>query len=177
MIFRSVVQPTFGRQPAVQTPPPVAPTAAPRAPVAAFTPAPVQPQPQPQPFVPQQERPPQPSQPFRPRTRLPPFQPPTQPFRPQQPFQPQFQTQPPFQPQQFRTQPPPPTTPAPQLPFASQQNLRTGVCPMSIFYISTPINGPTRLSFTHFAIAVTVDQCARTCHEFNCAVSYLFFTF
>lgn len=47
------------------------------------------------------------------------------------------------------------------------------VCPASIFYISTPISGPTRLTFTHFAIAVTVDQCARTCHEFNCAVSLL----
>ncbi|VDL62481.1 unnamed protein product [Nippostrongylus brasiliensis] len=46
------------------------------------------------------------------------------------------------------------------------------VCPMSIFYISTPISGPTRLSFTHFAIAVTVDQCARTCHEFNCAIAH-----
>ena len=43
-------------------------------------------------------------------------------------------------------------------------------CHASIFYISTPISGPTRLTFTHFAIAVTVDQCARTCHEFNCAV-------
>ncbi|WKX93911.1 hypothetical protein Q1695_011293 [Nippostrongylus brasiliensis] len=140
-------------------------------------------------------------QPLRPRTRRPPVQPPTQPpfipqqqqqqnfqrpFSPvQQPFQPIQQQRQPFIPQQpqFPPQQPqipfspqfqtvPPTTPAPQLPFAGQQNLRTGVCPMSIFYISTPISGPTRLSFTHFAIAVTVDQCARTCHEFNCAIAH-----
>uniref|UniRef100_A0A0N4X1L1 SCP domain-containing protein n=1 Tax=Haemonchus placei TaxID=6290 RepID=A0A0N4X1L1_HAEPC len=164
-------------------------------------PAPVQPQVQPQPQLPQQP------QPLRPRTRRPPVRPPTpapfqpqpqpqqqnfnvqqslqtppqpppspphvqQPFQSRQPFAPQTQFQRPQQPppQQFQT--PPPTTPAPQLPFAGQQNLRTGVCPMSIFYISTPISGPTRLSFTHFAIAVTVDQCARTCHEFNCAIAH-----
>ncbi|EYB83178.1 hypothetical protein Y032_0341g3011 [Ancylostoma ceylanicum] len=173
-----------------------------RPPVQTFTPAPIQPQPQfPQQPQQPHTLPPQPPQPqtFRPRTRRPPFRPPTQapfqqpqqPFHPQQPFvpqqpqqtqrpfnaQPQFHTQAPFQPQQqpFQTQQPfqpQPTTPAPQLPFATQQNLRTGVCPMSIFYISTPISGPTRLSFTHFAIAVTVDQCARTCHEFNCAIAH-----
>ncbi|EPB69802.1 hypothetical protein ANCCEY_11109 [Ancylostoma ceylanicum] len=150
------VQPTFGRQPIPQTPPRVnnfVPTAAPqRPPVQTFTPAPIQPQPQ-FPQQPQQPHtlPPQPPQPqtFRPRTRRPPFRPPTQaPFQqPQQPFH-------------------------PQQPF-----VLFAVCPMSIFYISTPISGPTRLSFTHFAIAVTVDQCARTCHEFNCAgkaiLSYL----
>ncbi|KIH50067.1 hypothetical protein ANCDUO_19857, partial [Ancylostoma duodenale] len=197
-ILNRPIQPQFGRQPIPQAPPRVnnfVPTAAPQRPlVQSFTPAPIQP------HIPQQPHtvlPPQPPQTFRPRTRRPPFRPPTpapfqqpqQPFQPQAPFhpqqpqqpqhpfnaQPQFPTQPPFQQQQhFQTQPPfqpAATSPAPQLPFATQQNLRTGVCPMSIFYISTPISGPTRLSFTHFAIAVTVDQCARTCHEFNCAVS------
>ncbi|ETN70471.1 hypothetical protein NECAME_04894 [Necator americanus] len=116
----------------------------------------------PAPFVPQQN-----------------FQQPQRPFnaQPHFPTQSPLPTQAPFQSQQqFRSQQPfhagQPTTPAPQLPFATQQNLRTGVCPLSIFYISTPINGPTRLSFTHFAIAVTVDQCARTCHEFNCAIAH-----
>ncbi|CAJ0606845.1 unnamed protein product [Cylicocyclus nassatus] len=157
-----VHQPSFGRQELPQTPPRLfVPSTRP--------PQPFTPQPQ---FPDQQSRPalpPQPPQTFRPRTRRPPFQPPTpspfqQPHAPQRPFQ------------QFRPQPTPPqappTTQAPQLPFATQQNLRTGVCPLSIFYISTPINGPTRLSFTHFAIAVTVDQCARTCHEFNCAIAH-----
>ncbi|CAP38595.2 Protein CBG21978 [Caenorhabditis briggsae] len=70
-------------------------------------------------------------------------------------------------------QPPPaPTTPAPRFPPQSGQNLRSGQCPASIFYISTPISGPSRLTFTHFAVAVTVDQCARTCHEFNCAIAH-----
>lgn len=68
------------------------------------------------------------------------------------------------------TLPPPPRT---TTPFQGDPTgLRSGVCQNSIFYISTPINGPTRLTFTHFAIAVTVDQCARTCHEFNCAIAH-----
>ncbi|KJH50690.1 hypothetical protein DICVIV_03130 [Dictyocaulus viviparus] len=150
-------------------------------------------------FLPQQ---PSQSQSFLPRTRRPPFRPPTQPIfqqqrptfnsqsfqtqspftnrQPQQPQQPRqptlrpsFNSQSSFQPSaQFQTLPPPSSTLAPQLPFANQRNLRTGVCSLSIFYISTPINGPTRLSFTHFAVAVTVDQCARTCHEFNCAIAH-----
>uniref|UniRef100_A0A0M3ITX6 Apple domain-containing protein n=1 Tax=Ascaris lumbricoides TaxID=6252 RepID=A0A0M3ITX6_ASCLU len=52
------------------------------------------------------------------------------------------------------------------------QNLRTGVCHASIFYISSPMQSPSRLTFTHFAIAISVDQCARTCHEFNCAIAH-----
>ncbi|GMS84418.1 hypothetical protein PENTCL1PPCAC_6593 [Pristionchus entomophagus] len=68
------------------------------------------------------------------------------------------------------TLPPPPRT---TTPFQGDPTgLRSGTCQNSIFYISTPINGPTRLTFTHFAIAVTVDQCARTCHEFNCAIAH-----
>ncbi|VDP51541.1 unnamed protein product [Heligmosomoides polygyrus] len=186
---RSVQQNQFGRQPTPTAPPRVIPTAPPR--VVTFLPQVIS-QIQPQVQTPNQSPLPVQPQPIRPRTRRPPVRPPTPaPFPPQQSFnvpqsfqtsQQNFQTPAPFNVQpQFPTQPPqpafpqqfqsPPTTPAPQLPFASQQNLRTGVCPMSIFYISTPISGPTRLSFTHFAIAVTVDQCARTCHEFNCAVS------
>ncbi|VDN04915.1 unnamed protein product [Thelazia callipaeda] len=54
----------------------------------------------------------------------------------------------------------------------TSDSLRTGVCHASIFYISTPMQGSTRNSFTHFAITVSVDQCARTCHEFNCAIAH-----
>ncbi|VDM62225.1 unnamed protein product [Angiostrongylus costaricensis] len=54
----------------------------------------------------------------------------------------------------------------------SQKNEIFSVCPLSIFYISTPLKGPSRLTFSHFAVAVTVDQCARTCHEFNCAIAH-----
>ncbi|KAE9419513.1 hypothetical protein Angca_000510 [Angiostrongylus cantonensis] len=93
--------------------------------------------------------------------------------QPQHSSRPSFSTQPPLRSTtQFQTRPRTTTTSAPQLPFANQQNLRTGVCPLSIFYISTPINGPSRLTFSHFAVAVTVDQCARTCHEFNCAIAH-----
>ncbi|KAJ1353203.1 hypothetical protein KIN20_009790 [Parelaphostrongylus tenuis] len=96
-----------------------------------------------------------------------------QPQQPQPAFRPSLNAQPPFRSTtQFSTRPRTTTTVAPQLPFANHQNLRTGVCPLSIFYISTPINGPTRLTFSHFAVAVTVDQCARTCHEFNCAIAH-----
>lgn len=135
--------------------------------------APQQPQ---QPFRPIQ--PIQPQQPFQPR----PFQPRPQPAFTQAPFtqapftQAPF-TRPPFRPQpNFATRPaqpqPAPTTPAPRFPPQSGQNLRSGQCQASIFYISTPISGPSRLTFTHFAVAVTVDQCARTCHEFNCAIAH-----
>ncbi|EFP09033.1 hypothetical protein CRE_22505 [Caenorhabditis remanei] len=142
-------------------------------------------------IAPQQPRPIQPFQPQQPQ----PFRPQPQPFQPQ-PFQPRPQftqapftqapftqapfTQAPFRPQPFATRPPPPppqpqpqpTTAAPRFPPQSGQSLRSGQCPSSIFYISTPISGPSRLTFTHFAVAVTVDQCARTCHEFNCAIAH-----
>ncbi|PAV90646.1 hypothetical protein WR25_12209 [Diploscapter pachys] len=114
-----------------------------------------------------------------------PVQPITQQFTQQftrRPFFPQ-QTAAPFVPvTQAPPQLPPQPRPAiarpsslvsqPRLPFANTNNLRNGQCHASIFYISTPISGPTRLTFTHFAIAVTVDQCARTCHEFNCAIAH-----
>ncbi|PIC43686.1 hypothetical protein B9Z55_004330 [Caenorhabditis nigoni] len=126
-------------------------------------------------IAPQQPQPIRPIQPFQPQ----PFRPQPQTFqpRPQPVFTPAPFTQPPFRPQPtFATrppQPPPaPTTPAPRFPPQSGQNLRSGQCPASIFYISTPISGPSRLTFTHFAVAVTVDQCARTCHEFNCAIAH-----
>ncbi|CAI4232950.1 unnamed protein product [Auanema sp. JU1783] len=168
--IRPTAAPTnFGReqfrpiQP-LQTRPPIQTT---QVPFTRPTPVPFRPVPQ-QPFQPQR-----PQQQFRPeplpqvitpnRQTPPPPQPrPTPaPFRPQQPQ---------FTRSQFRTTPQ--TTQAPRLPFAGTQNLRTGVCPASIFYISTPITGPSRLTFTHFAVAVTVDQCARTCHEFNCAIAH-----
>ncbi|CAO4364035.1 unnamed protein product [Caenorhabditis nigoni] len=126
-------------------------------------------------IAPQQPQPIRPIQSFQPQ----PFRPQPQTFqpRPQPVFTPAPFTQPPFRPQPtFATrppQPPPaPTTPAPRFPPQSGQNLRSGQCPASIFYISTPISGPSRLTFTHFAVAVTVDQCARTCHEFNCAIAH-----
>ncbi|CAL2031096.1 unnamed protein product [Caenorhabditis brenneri] len=164
----ATIAPSFVRPPA--------PTAPPRV-IAPQQPQPIRPI---QPFQPQQP------QPFQPRPQ-------PQPFQPQQPFQPRPQftqapftqapftqapfTQPVFRPQPtFATRPPPPppapTTPAPRFPPQAGQNLRTGQCPSSIFYISTPISGPSRLTFTHFAVAVTVDQCARTCHEFNCAIAH-----
>lgn len=46
-------------------------------------------------------------------------------------------------------------------------------CRASIFYISAPVqNTIARSRFTHYAITISVDQCARTCHEFNCAVRF-----
>ncbi|CAI5441267.1 unnamed protein product [Caenorhabditis angaria] len=143
--------------PFVQTTPFVPVTLAP------VTRQPFRPVPQPQPLAtiaPAFNRPP-PTAP--PRVIQP--QRPIQPIQPQQPFRPQ--TVPPVQ------TAPPPTTPAPRPPFHPQgNNLRSGQCAASIFYISTPISGPSRLTFTHFAVAVTVDQCARTCHEFNCAIAH-----
>uniref|UniRef100_A0A8R1DGM5 Apple domain-containing protein n=1 Tax=Caenorhabditis japonica TaxID=281687 RepID=A0A8R1DGM5_CAEJA len=171
----ATVAPQFAR--------PIAPTAPPRV---------LQPQ-QPQPIRPIQPFQPQPfqPQPFQPQqfTRAPFTQAPfTQPQFTQAPFtqapftqapftQAPF-TQAPFRPQPtFATRPPPPppppaTTAAPRFPPQQGQSLRSGTCASSIFYISTPISGPSRLTFTHFAVAVTVDQCARTCHEFNCAIAH-----
>ncbi|CAJ0585513.1 unnamed protein product, partial [Mesorhabditis spiculigera] len=179
-------QPPRNRRPPVG--PPQTVNLRPAQPIQPF--APQQPQPafRPQPtFQPQPQQPQQPFQP-QPQFQRPPqqnfqqqnFQQPQPTFqqpRPnfQQPQQPTFQQpQPTFQqpPQPVR---PPPTTPAPRPPFggaADPSRSRTGVCGNSIFYISTPLSGPSRLSFTHFAIAVTVDQCARTCHEFNCAIAH-----
>uniref|UniRef100_A0A0K0F439 Apple domain-containing protein n=1 Tax=Strongyloides venezuelensis TaxID=75913 RepID=A0A0K0F439_STRVS len=80
-------------------------------------------------------------------------------------------------PQTFPTLPP--TTSRPSRPFIPQQphprtsqNLRTGVCRASIFYLtSAPSSQDLQTQFTHFAVVVSVDQCARTCHEFNCAAA------
>ncbi|VDK71453.1 unnamed protein product [Litomosoides sigmodontis] len=55
---------------------------------------------------------------------------------------------------------------------SNSNSLRVGVCHASIFYISTPMQNPGRHSFTHFAITVSTDQCARTCHEFNCVIAH-----
>uniref|UniRef100_A0A1I7TYY2 Apple domain-containing protein n=2 Tax=Caenorhabditis tropicalis TaxID=1561998 RepID=A0A1I7TYY2_9PELO len=163
---------SFISQTVVTIPPfvrPPAPTAPPRV-VAPQQPEPIRPI---QPFQPQQPQSLQPRP--QPQTIQPrPPQPQTFQPRPQPVFTPAPFTQPPFRPQPtFATrQPQPQTTPAPRFPPQSGQNLRSGQCPASIFYISTPISGPSRLTFTHFAVAVTVDQCARTCHEFNCAIAH-----
>ncbi|KAK6104173.1 hypothetical protein QQG55_15265 [Brugia pahangi] len=60
----------------------------------------------------------------------------------------------------------------PSQSHSTSNSLRTGVCHASIFYISTPMQNPKKHSFTHFAITVSTDQCARTCHEFNCAIAH-----
>ncbi|KAF7635083.1 hypothetical protein Mgra_00005525 [Meloidogyne graminicola] len=53
-------------------------------------------------------------------------------------------------------------------------SIRTGVCQQSIFYTTQQVTGLDILkSYTHFAVVVSVDQCARTCHEFNCEVAIL----
>ncbi|CAB3404222.1 unnamed protein product [Caenorhabditis bovis] len=172
----TTVRPTTAPPTTIRTIPFVPTTRATFATLPPVTQAPIQPfQPRPiQTIAPSFNRPPPPTAP--PRV-LPPQQPfqPVQPIQPQQPFVQRPQqpfTRRPFVPQ---TRPAPvtaPTTAAPRQPFQKGQNLRTGQCPASIFYISTPITGPSRLTFTHFAVAVTVDQCARTCHEFNCAIAH-----
>ncbi|EJW83459.1 hypothetical protein WUBG_05629, partial [Wuchereria bancrofti] len=60
----------------------------------------------------------------------------------------------------------------PSQSHSTSNSLRTGVCHASIFYISTPMQNPKKHLFTHFAITVSTDQCARTCHEFNCAIAH-----
>uniref|UniRef100_A0A914DIZ1 Uncharacterized protein n=1 Tax=Acrobeloides nanus TaxID=290746 RepID=A0A914DIZ1_9BILA len=75
------------------------------------------------------------------------------PFRPLRPFRPQ----PPFN----RPRPNDPT------------GLRNGVCPETIFYETVPANVfELQQFYSHFAVVVSVDQCARTCHEFNCAAAF-----
>ncbi|CAD5216822.1 unnamed protein product [Bursaphelenchus xylophilus] len=70
-------------------------------------------------------------------------------------------------------------TPFRQLrPFRPQQNqeprqgdgIRTGTCHHTIYYKSRDVLvSDVQQPLTHFAVVVSVDQCARTCHEFNCA--------
>ncbi|KHN73128.1 Titin [Toxocara canis] len=161
-------QPTFSQpatvvqQPQPQPPPrhsapfgQVAPSSAPNQPLLALPRRPIQPETAPRVILP----PPQTQQLSQtiPPTLSPFPQPPQQPIRPR--------PQPPHAPP--RVVMPPPT-----IGPAVAQNLRTGVCHASIFYISSPLQTQSRLSFTHFAIAVSVDQCARTCHEFNCAIAH-----
>ncbi|KAI6218151.1 hypothetical protein M3Y99_01729800 [Aphelenchoides fujianensis] len=63
--------------------------------------------------------------------------------------------------------PPPPPTAAPRAPLGG---LRTGVCARTIYYKPQEASA-TEIAqvYSHFAVVVSVDQCARTCHEFNCA--------
>ncbi|KAH7705680.1 Protein F56D3.1 [Aphelenchoides avenae] len=170
-------QPQFVPPQQPQRPPPQQPQRPPQ-----FVP-PQQPQRPPQ-FVPPQQRPqpqfpgvaqtPRPPPQFRPDFQRPP--PPTQPPRFSQPAapQPQQQTRPPLPP--FR-----PLRPFQQPPPQPQQNLnpprdpsglRNGVCHQTIFYLSAPASAfDNQQVFSHFAVVVSVDQCARTCHEFNCAAA------
>ncbi|VDD87428.1 unnamed protein product [Enterobius vermicularis] len=70
----------------------------------------------------------------------------------------------------------PPTRPPPKRPALKKEDvaadLRTGRCFASIFYLSSPSPPKPRITFSHFAMTVSVDQCARTCHEFNCAIAH-----
>jgi hypothetical protein len=147
-----------------------------------------------QPFIPQlrpvqQTRRPQPP-PTTPRPtfiqpspppQLQPFQ--QQPFRPRPRPQPQPQQQQPQQPQQQQPTPAPrplrPFRPAGNRPQRPRQRpedptgLRTGFCPFTIFYQSGPAAAfEAQQTYTHFASVVSVDQCARTCHEFNCEAAF-----
>ncbi|TMS35189.1 hypothetical protein L596_002640 [Steinernema carpocapsae] len=172
----------------VPPPPPVAPqTLPPRPSQQPFPQQPFPQQPLPSHPLPQQPLPQQPQQPFthQPLSQIP--QQPDQFTTPQTPQTPQtFPTAPVQPPVPQRPQPrprPPPTTPTRNLPFQPQRpsvprpqdptGLRTGVCRQSIFYITAPVHPvDTHLTFTHFAAVVSVDQCARTCHEFNCAIAH-----
>ncbi|KAK0395482.1 hypothetical protein QR680_001298 [Steinernema hermaphroditum] len=164
-------------------PPPVAPQPLPPRPSQQpfpqqpFPQQPIAPQTFPQQQIPQQPLPQQPlPQQFLPQRPLP-----QQPL-PQQPF-PQAssehltsppQTVPSLPPQPAPVQQPPPPQQRPQPPRPQDPTgLRTGVCRQSIFYITAPVHPvDTHLTFTHFAAVVSVDQCARTCHEFNCAIAH-----
>uniref|UniRef100_A0A0N5ASE0 Apple domain-containing protein n=1 Tax=Syphacia muris TaxID=451379 RepID=A0A0N5ASE0_9BILA len=68
------------------------------------------------------------------------------------------------------TSPVPSTTIAPQ--ETSPRRPTAVKCFASIFYISSPSPPKPRITFSHFAMTVSVDQCARTCHEFNCAIAH-----
>uniref|UniRef100_A0A915P566 Apple domain-containing protein n=2 Tax=Meloidogyne floridensis TaxID=298350 RepID=A0A915P566_9BILA len=96
--------------------------------------------------------------------------PPQQPQFPQQGFQQQsrfISTPPTTQQTSFQTS----NNPIPNENIAS---IRTGVCQQSIFYTTQQVTGVDILkAYTHFAVVVSVDQCARTCHEFNCEVAIL----
>uniref|UniRef100_A0AC34FVT1 Apple domain-containing protein n=1 Tax=Panagrolaimus sp. ES5 TaxID=591445 RepID=A0AC34FVT1_9BILA len=146
--FQQPAQPFIPQlRPAQQTRPPPPPT----------TPRPVFTQPPPPP--PQQ---PQQQQPFRPRPR-----PAIQPIA-QQPQQPTPAPRPlrPFRPAGGRPFRP---RPRPQDPTG----LRTGFCPFTIFYQSGPAAAfEAQQTYTHFASVVSVDQCARTCHEFKCDAAF-----
>uniref|UniRef100_A0A915LHT6 Apple domain-containing protein n=1 Tax=Meloidogyne javanica TaxID=6303 RepID=A0A915LHT6_MELJA len=96
--------------------------------------------------------------------------PPQQPQFPQKGFQQQsrfISTPPTTQQTSFQTS----NNPIPNENIAS---IRTGVCQQSIFYTTQQVTGVDILkAYTHFAVVVSVDQCARTCHEFNCEVAIL----
>jgi hypothetical protein len=59
------------------------------------------------------------------------------------------------------------------LPIVQYNILATrAVCRNTIFYTPQPVTAfDVQRIYTHFAMVVSVDQCARTCHEFNCDVS------
>ncbi|CAD5212425.1 unnamed protein product [Bursaphelenchus okinawaensis] len=190
-IRRPVVQPPQ-QPPRFQPPPPTFATRPPPPPPT-FAPRPPPPPPQQTQFVPQTAPPQQftvapnfiSTVGFRTQPQF--RTQPTPAFRPQTVQQQQFTTRPPVvTTTQFVPQP---TTPFRQLrPFRpsqqppqqqqqqQQQNtrqgdgLRSGTCHHTIYYKSRDAQvSDLQQPLTHFAVVVSVDQCARTCHEFNCA--------
>ncbi|KAL3090346.1 hypothetical protein niasHS_006798 [Heterodera schachtii] len=124
--------------------------------------------PPPPPVLPQQPRlPPQHPQP--PRPFPPPNAPLPQPFRPN--------SQPPPLPHSPNTVPRPMPNQQQQRPLTPNigvGQIRTGVCHQAIFYTPQSVSeADIRRIYTHFAVVVSVDQCARTCHEFNCDVAIM----
>ncbi|KAI6180593.1 hypothetical protein M3Y98_00737100 [Aphelenchoides besseyi] len=89
------------------------------------------------------------------------FRPPSQPFRPLRPFRPptnNFALPNPIQSSTAATAPP-------RVPM---NQLRTGVCTQTIYYKPQEASAAEiARTFSHFAVVVSVDQCARTAHEFN----------
>ncbi|KAI6183369.1 hypothetical protein M3Y97_00482000 [Aphelenchoides bicaudatus] len=73
----------------------------------------------------------------------------------------------------FRPSAPPPQQPSTsftQPPVRSQSNLRTGTCSRTIYYkAQEATQADVSQPFSHFAVVVSVDQCARTLFEFNAA--------
>uniref|UniRef100_A0A183CPX4 Apple domain-containing protein n=1 Tax=Globodera pallida TaxID=36090 RepID=A0A183CPX4_GLOPA len=132
-----------------------------------------------QPFGPPPASPVSPQRPKAPPGSAQPSRPLPQPPLPQQPFRPP-NSQPPLQPPR-----PPPTPNAARPPTPNQQQrpltpnagggqLRNGMCHQAIFYTPQTVNElDLQRVYTHFALVVSIDQCARTCHEFNCDVAIL----
>uniref|UniRef100_A0A1I7YDN5 Apple domain-containing protein n=1 Tax=Steinernema glaseri TaxID=37863 RepID=A0A1I7YDN5_9BILA len=188
---QQIPQQPFPQQPFPQQPLPQQPRPQQPFPQQPFPQQPLPQQPRPQQPPPQQPHFTQPTIPQAPQSSehftAPPQPAPTAPVAPpvrppqpapvQQPPPPQVAPRPQPRPRPQPTTPPrnlQPFQPRPQVPRPHDPTgLRTGVCRQSIFYITAPVTPvDTHLTFTHFAAVVSVDQCARTCHEFNCAIAH-----